>query len=61
MTAADSGSSTEKNLAGKIGNTLTFCQEIGYKACSVKLKNVGTGDNEVLEISTGKFLAKKIM
>ena len=59
MTAAGSGSSTEKNLAGKIGNALTFCEETGYKACSVELQNVDTGNNEVLDISTGKFSDKE--
>ena len=59
MTAAGSESSPEKNLAGKIGNALTFCEETGYKACSVELKKVGTGNNEVLDISTGKFSDKE--
>ena len=46
-------------LAGKIEKALNFCEEKGFKPCSVELQNVDTGDNEVLDISTGSFSNKE--
>lgn len=49
----------KKQLAGKIENALSFCEDRGFKPCSVELQNVNTGDSEVLDISTGSFSNKE--
>ena len=53
--AAGSSTTIGKKLAGKIENALSFCEEKGFKPCSVELQNVDTGDTKVLDISTGSF------
>lgn len=49
----------KKTLAGKIGKALSFCEETGFKPCSVKLQNVNTGQSEVLDVSAGTFSNKE--
>lgn len=45
----------KKNLAGGIQGALSFCQDEGFKACEVRLKNVDTGNCEMLDIDNLTF------
>ena len=49
----------KKSLASKIENALSFCEDKGFKPCSVELQNVDTGDSEVLDMSTGSYSNKE--
>lgn len=49
----------KKVLAHDIDKALHFCEQKGFKAHSVELQNVNTGNTEVLNISTGTFSDKE--
>ena len=44
-----------KSLVSSIQGVLTFCEEEGFKACSVVLENIDTGKHEVVDMASGTF------
>ena len=44
-----------RNLAGGIQGALSFCEEEGFKPCSVEVENVDTGQHEVIDVASGAY------
>lgn len=42
-----------KSLASSVQGALTFCEEEGFKPCSVEIENVDTGKHEVIDMASG--------
>jgi hypothetical protein len=42
-------------LASGIQGALSFCEEEGFKPCSVEVENVDTGQQEVINIASGAY------
>ena len=49
----------KKGLANNIQTALSFCDNEGFKPCSVEIKNIDTGANEILDLSTTSFNKSK--
>ena len=45
----------KKKLANELLHATSFCEDNGFKPCSVKLENTETGIHETLDLTTGKF------
>lgn len=49
----------KKTLASSVSGALSFCNDEGFKPCSLALENIDTGTVEVLNLSSGLFTAKQ--
>ena len=45
----------KKKLANELLHATSFCEDNGFKPCSVELENTETGIHETIDLSTGKF------
>ena len=46
-------------LASSVSGAQSFCNDEGFKPCSVALENIDAGTVEVLNLSSGLFTAKQ--
>lgn len=45
----------KKDLAKNIQSALSFCEDEGFKPCSVEVENVDTGSHELLNVACGTY------
>ena len=45
----------KKNLAKNVQSALSFCEDEGFKPCSVEIENVDTGSHELLNVACGTY------
>ena len=49
-----------KQLASQLSDATSFSKTIGFKACSIELENIETGQHEMVDLASGKFTAKQV-